>query len=237
MPTQIAKKRFVPNVPVRAGTLYKVSVNSRDYIVKAKYDKTLSQFNAMWFINESPKQYFLSQSDFDNFTGVLMPQDEIIVNGIKFKNEQIGALTKPELSVIFNPYKEERLVSGLVLTGAEDHRTHKFKIRPFRNDNCEEFKYYLIDNWTRTPSISVFKLNSVQTIVFQVTETFVPARASSATTHACIINHTGFIVSYQGVTPFSSTSNTTIYAIPNILTSKKLTIFPNGVNSIILKFE
>ena len=66
MSYQVAKKRFVPNVPVKAGTLYKVVINGRDYIVKAKYNKTLSEFYPMWFTNESPKQYFFNRSKFNS---------------------------------------------------------------------------------------------------------------------------------------------------------------------------
>ena len=237
MPTQVAKKRFLPNVPVKAGTLYKVVVNNKDYIVRAKYNKTLSEFNAMWFTNEVPKQYFFNRARFNNFDGVLMPSDEIIVDGIKYKNEEIGTLDKSELEVLFDTYKEARLVSGLILTGDEDHRIHKIKIRPFRNSSSEELKYFQTDNWVRTPTVRIFKITKQQSVVFEVIEAFTPARGVSATTHSCIVNHTGFTVTFQGTLPATTAATTATYTIPNLLTSRKLTITPNGVNAIILKFE
>ena len=237
MPTQVAKKRFLPNVPVKAGTLYKVTVNGKDYLVRAKYNKTLSEFNAMWFTNEAPKQYFFRRSEFNSFAGVLMPYDEIIVDGIKYINESIGVLNKSELEVLFDDYKEARLVSGLLLTGSEDHRKHKIKIRPFRNVNSEELKYFQIDGWHRNPVVKVIKVSKPEVVVIEVIETFVPARAASANNHNCIVDFTGFTVSYQGTIPSSTTDATAVYTIPNALTSRKLTVIPNGSTALILKFE
>lgn len=232
-----AKKRFIEGSPVKAGLNYKHTINGKQYIFQAKYDKTLSEFNAMWFNNLTPKEYFFSRSKFDSFTGIIMPYDEIVVDGIRHRNESIGALTKAELEVLFDEYKEARLVSGLLLTGNEDHRIHKIKIRPFRNSNSEELKYFQIDNWSRNPIVKVFKINKPQVVVFEVIETFTPARSVSASNHNCTINHVGFSVTFQGTLPVSTTETTVTYSIPNAITSKKLTVTPNGSTSLLLKFE
>lgn len=237
MSYQVAKKRFVPNVPVKAGTLYKVVINNKDYIVKAKYDKTLSEFNAMWFNNESPKQYFFNRALFNSFNGILMPYDEIIVDGVRFLNDNSGALSKAELDILFDTYKEARLVSGLLITGQEDHRIHKFKIRPYLNTNAEELKYFSLYNLTRTVTTTVYKINKVQQIVYEVIEAFTPLVAGGSTNHSVVINFTGFTATYQGTSPSSSTATSATYLIPNALTSRKLTITPNGASALILKFE
>lgn len=236
MATQVAKKRFMPNTPVKAGVLYKAVVNGKDYIVKAKYNKTLSAFNAMWFENLSPKQYFFNPAEFNDFTGVILPSDEIIMNDIVYTNEQTGALTKDELEVLFSTYKESRLVSGLLLTGSEDHRIHKINIRPYRNANCEELKYFSMNNWGRNVTVRTLRVNTVQEVVFEVTETYTIAQAGAANNHNCIVDFTGYSVTYEGISPSSTTSTTAAFAIPNALTSRKLTITPNGVD-LILKFE
>lgn len=236
MPTQTAKKRFIPNTPVKAGVLYKAVVNGKDYIVRAKYNKTLSAFNAMWFENLSPRQYFFNRTEFNSFDGVLMPSDEIIVDGVLYLNEQSGALSKDELEVLFSTYKESRLVSGLLLTGAEDHRVHKIDIRPHRNSNSEETKYYQIDNWGRNVTVKALKVNTPQEVVLEVIETYTIARSGGANNHNCIVDFTGYTVSYEGISPAITTSTTAIYPITNSLTSRKLTITPNG-DDLILKFE
>lgn len=237
MPTQIAKRRFLPNVPVKAGILYKVVVNGKDYTVRAKYNQTLSTFNAMWFDNIYPKQYYFNTSQFAASDVTLMPSDEIIVNETSYVNDQIGALTKDELEVIFTTYKEARLVSGLILTGAEDHRIHKINIRPFRNPNSEELKYFSGHNWARNPTVNIFKVNKAQEIVFEVTETFTPFISSSATAHSAVVDFTGFSITYEGTAPTITTATNAVYAIPNSLTSRKLTVTPNGDAALILKFE
>ncbi len=237
MPTQTAKKRFIPNTPVKAGVLYKAVINGKDYIVKAKYNKILSEFNAMWFTNEAPKQYFFRRSEFSSFTGVLMPSDEIIVDGESYINDNIGALSNEELNVLFDTYVEERLVSGLYLSGDEDYRTHKINIRPFVNLNAEELKYFSFYSAVRTLGVRIFKVVKPQEIVFEVTEVFIPILPGVSNAHSLIVNFTGFTVTYQETLPTSTTAITATYSIPNELTYRKLTVIPNGDTALILKFE
>lgn len=235
MATQVAKKRFQPNVPVKAGVLYKAVVNGKDYTVRAKYNKTLSEFNAMWFENIYPKQYFFRGSEFNSFNGVLMPSDEIIVDGVSYLNEQAGALSNEELNVLFDTYKEGRLVAGLLLTGTEDHRTHKINIRPFQNKNSEEIKYFGMNDFTRTVGVNVLNIVKAQEVVFEVTETFIPVRAISVIVHKVVVSFANYTATYQGTSPTSTTSTSATYNIPNSLTSRRLTITPNG-GALILNF-
>lgn len=234
MATQVAKKRFIPNTPVKAGVLYKVVVNGKDYIVKAKYNKTLATFNAMWFDNIYPKQYFFTSSQFAAFDGVLMPLDEIIVDGNSIVNENIGAISNEELNDLFSSYNYG---FPSILVGQEDHRTFKFDIYPWQNKNSEETKYYQIDDFGYTKILYVVDIQKAQTFIFEVKDTFVPVRAVSATTHRFTVDFTGYSVTYQGISPTSTTATTCIYSIPNSLATRKLTVTPSGVASLILKFE
>lgn len=233
MATQVAKKRFIPNTPVKAGVLYKVVVNGKDYVVKAKYNKTLATFNAMWFDNIYPKQYFFRGSEFAAFDGVLMPLDEIIVDGNSIINEQTGTMSNEELNVLFAQYNYG---FPYLITGVEDHRTFKFDIYPFQNLNSEETKYHQLDNFAYSKTITVVGIEKAQVFLFEVKDTFTPARASAVTTHSIIVDFTGFTVTYQG-TPTSATATTATYSIPNSLVTRKLTVTPNGSSALILKFE
>lgn len=232
-----AKKRFIVGNPVVAGVNYKHTINGKQYIFQAKYNKTLSEFNSMWFENLTPKEYFMSSLALDITEIELAPNDTIIVDGVKYVNEQSGTLSKEELAVIFSTYKEARLVSGLLLTGNEDHRIHKINIRPFRNENAEELKYFSLFNLVRTPTVRVFKVNKPQQVVFEVIETFSPLLPGGVASHSAIVNFTGFSVSYEGTSPTSTTATTATYTIPNELTSRKLTVIPNGDTGLTLKFE
>jgi len=225
-----AKKRFVAGNPVKAGVNYKHTINGKQYIFQAKYDKTLSEFNSMWFLNLTPKEYFMSTLAF-NASDVVLPQDDtIIVNGIRYLNSQSGTLSRVELEVLFNQYKEERLVAGILINGEEDHRTKKINIRPFQNKNSEELKYFGMNDFTRTVGVTVLEINKEVDILFEVTEVFVPVRVSSVIVHKVVVSFTGFTASYSGTSPTSTTATSATYTLPNSLTVRRLTIVPDGTS-------
>jgi len=218
---------------IKRGQRYKHEVNGKTYIVEAKTTISLSSFNAIYFINLYPKKYlFNTTSAYTGSSIDLMPLDEVYIEGKRIKNNNYGIMTKAMIDVARSAI-QQRQNSYLLINGEED-RNYNIKVRPFIN-SIEELKFFQPDDQTGYAYVKIEKLVVPVEVTFQVIQTFTPIRAASKTTHTVTINHAGLTVNISGDSPITNTASTKTYSIPNSLTTKKLTLTPNG-GSIDLNF-
>lgn len=240
MATQVAKKRFIPNTPVNAGVLYKHTIavgnSQKTYILKAKYNKTLSEMNPLWFENINPKEYFFNRATFDSSNVSIFPNDTIhLVDEAKsYTSNQLGFVEKAELSVLFEDQIEAK--SGTFISPDSTNRIRKINIYPFLNPNYEVTQYYSPFDMTSIVAVRLQDVEDQDICIFEVKTLFTPTFTSSATTHKVRVYFINYSVTYEGISPTTTTSDYAEYTIPNALTIRKLTM-TNVSDVITLKFE
>lgn len=228
--TTTAKQRFQANKPVKAGVSYKHSINGKDYVFQARFNKTLPEFNSIWFLNLTPKEYMFKRSDIPSGFK-LQPNDKIILTdkvSRTYVNENLGEVIKSELDVILKDTLDVKVGSRTFNNKDLSNRIRVINIYPFANLNYQEIKFHEIDNYGLNVSISLLDTIST-TYHLVVKQLFTPVRSVSANSHTFrIYNVNGYTWSFTGLQPASYDSSLATYTIPNSLITRKVIISFNG---------
>ncbi len=241
MPTQVAKKRFIPNTPVKAGVLYKYTVevgnSQKTYTLQSKFNNTLSEMNPMWFINNTPKEWFFNRASFAAANFKLMPGDRLILTdeAKTIANTQVGFMEKSEMTVLLQDEVSTKLASPVLVSEDETARFKKINIYPFKNDNYEETKYHQIFDQTTTVNLHLREFTE-EVYIFETMQVFTPVAPNSSVYHKVVVNFGAYTPSYQGTSPNITGSLSATYYIPNELTSRKMTFTASGSN-VVIKME
>ena len=241
--TLTAKKRFVANSPVKAGELYKYTITqdgyTKTYILRAKFTKTLTTMNPMWFENLTPKEYYFSRSRFNSTSINLMPGDKLYIpeEGKAIQNNYLGFLEKAEAVILMQDTRDEKIASLLMLVDDGTDRMHKLNLYPWVCKNYQVTKYFSPADMTGYAAIYLSKLEKEEVVIVEIKDTFTPTYTTSKIVHTVNVYFGDYTpITYQGISPVYTYATYCTYEIPNSLTSRKLTVTKNGAGAI-LKFE
>jgi len=231
-----AKKRFIPNSPVQTGVIYRHTVNGKAYNFQALFNKTLSEFNPIFFRNLTPKEYRYKRITLAASSLVLANGDKLILTdkNRSYTNNQFGFVEKAELQLLTADTKNDPMYTESYTRSDGTERIRVKDIYPFVNLNYEETKYFQIDDYGMKLGI-VLLLSEDQEYRFVVKETFTPVRAGSSNVHVLRVAKGSYTTTYSGIQPDVIQSTYVEYYIPNTLTTRNLqTIFTGSSCNLIM---